>query len=240
MNLQESTWLQAEKALAATDLAIVPLGALEVYGPHLPMGSDGLVALEMSRRLAERTGALMTPLVPVGCSQSLMSFPATLSVESDALKAYLRGICQSLASHGIKRILFVNGHAGNVTLVGELSRELGAQGIKCAQVDWWVAVAKAAPNVTDTPSPHSHAGEACTSVLLAVRPDLVDQGRITKEDARRGLMGKYPEVIQYGRSFREISTSGMTGDATTATKEKGEAMVALVLARVEAFLQEWK
>jgi creatinine amidohydrolase len=240
MNLQEMTWMQAAKALEQTNLAIVPVGALEVYGPHLPMGSDGLVALEMAKRLSERTGAVITPLIPIGCSQSLMSFPTTLSVEPETLKAYLREVCNSLIAHGIKRILFFNGHAGNVALIGELGRELEAKGIKTAPVDWWGAVAKAAPEVYDTPQPHSHAGEACTSVLLTVRPDLVDKSQITKEQGRRGLMGKYPEVIQYGRPFREISTSGMTGDATSATREKGDTMIAKTLVRIEAFLQEWQ
>jgi creatinine amidohydrolase len=239
--LQEMSWVQAEKALAATTFAIVPVGAVEVYGPHLPMGSDGLVALEASRRLADRTGAVVAPLVPIGCSQSLMSFPGTLSVEPESLKMYLRDVCSSLVFYGIKRILFMNGHAGNVTLIGELCREFGAKGIQCAQVDWWRAIGRVAVGIADTGDVAvGHAGENCTSVVMAVRPDLVDMSLATKEKANSGLVGKYPEIMQYDRPYREITSSGMTGDATTATNEKGEAMIGRFLDKAEAFLKEWK
>ena len=241
LTLQEMSWVQADKALGQTTFAIVPVGAVEVYGPHLPMGSDGLVALEASRRLAARTGAVVAPLVPVGCSQSLMSFPGTLSVEPDSLKSYLRDLCNSLVFHGIKRILFMNGHAGNVTLIGELCREFNAKGICCAQVDWWRAIGRVAVGIADTGDVAvGPAGENCTSVVMAVRPDLVDMSLATKEKAKPGLGAKYPEVLVYDRPYREITASGMTGDATTATPEKGEAMINRFLDKAEAFLKEWK
>ena len=223
MNLQEVSWVRAERALAETDTALVPVGAVEVYGPHLPLGSDGLVALHVANRLAERVHAVVTPLIPIGCSPSLMSYPGTLSVEPASLKAYLTDICTSLVFHGIKRILFINGHAGNVTLIGEICREFIARGVPCAQVDWWRAVYKAAAECTDTgPTAIGHAGEVCTSVVMAARGDLVDMDRAAtaKETAKLGLSGAYPEVMQYDIPYRAITTSGMTGDATTATVQK--------------------
>lgn len=241
LTLQEMSWVQAEKALKATTFAIVPVGAVEVYGPHLPMGSDGLVALEASRRLADRTGAVVAPLVPIGCSQSLMSFPGTLSVEPETLKAYLRDVANSLVFYGIKRILFMNGHAGNVTLIGELARELMEKGIQVAQVDWWRAIGRVAVGIADTGAVAvGHAGENCTSVVMAVRPDLVDMSLACKDEAKTGLGGKYPEIIQYHRTYREMTATGMTGDATTATPAKGEAMIKAFLDKAEAFLAEWK
>ena len=166
MNLAEMSWIQAEKLLSKTDLALVPVGAVEVYGPHLPQGSDGWVAQEVARRLAERVEAVVTPLVPIGCSQALMSFPGTLSVTSESLKAYLTDVCDSLIGWGIKHILFINGHAGNVPTIGEICRQFVANGIKCAQVDWWRAVYKAAPEVPESGElAIGHAGEVCTSVL---------------------------------------------------------------------------
>ena len=89
MNLQELSWTRAEQALAKTSLALVPVGAVEVDGPHLPQGPDGVVAQEIAKRLAQRVDAVVTPLVPIGCSQALMSFPGTLTVLSASLKAYL-------------------------------------------------------------------------------------------------------------------------------------------------------
>lgn len=241
MNPQELSWVRAGEALAHTDTALVPVGAVEAYGPHLPLGSDGLVALHVANRLAARVHAVVTPLIPIGCSQSLMSFPGTLSVESSSLKAYLTDICKSLVFHGIKRIVFINGHAGNVALIGEICREFIANGVPCAQVDWWRAVYKAASEFTDTGDVAvGHAGEVCTSVVMAARLDLVDMERATKEKARPGLAGAYPEVMQYDIPYRAITASAMTGDATTATVDKGERMIEKCVDRVESFLREWK
>jgi len=241
MNLAEMSWIQAEKLLSKTDLALVPVGAVEVYGPHLPQGSDGWVAQEVARRLAERVEAVVTPLVPIGCSQALMSFPGTLSVTSESLKAYLTDVCDSLIGWGIKHILFINGHAGNVPTIGEICRQFVANGIKCAQVDWWRAVYKAAPEVPESGElAIGHAGEVCTSVLMAVREDLVDPDKMVKEMPKRGRAGAYPEVMQYDITYREITASGVIGDPFTATREKGEAMIEKFLDHVEAFLGEWQ
>ena len=241
MNLQELSWDQAADAIARTSFAIVPVGAVEVYGTHLPQGSDGLVALEVSKRLAKRVGAVVTPLVPIGCSQSLMSFGGTLSVRSSSLKAYLSDICESLVTQGVKRILFINGHAGNVPLIGEICQEFIAKGTPCAQVDWWRAAARGASGVTDTGElAIGHAGEICSSVVMAVRPDLVDMRKAVNEQPNRGLVGKYPEVNQYDHPYKATTKSGTVGNPLTASAEKGEALIGRFLERVEAFLKEWK
>ena len=168
--------------------------------------------------------------------------PGTLTVSSESLKAYLTDVCASLVKWQIKRILFINGHAGNVPVINDLARDLAHQGIKCAQVDWWRAVAKAAPDVPDTGETSiGHAAENCTAVLMAVRNDLVDPNKMVKEaNPNFGLIKKYPEVIQYEPSFREMSASGVIGDPTTATPEKGELMISKFLDRVTAFVQEWQ
>ena len=240
MNLAEVSWVRAEAALGKTDLAIVPVGAVEVYGRHLPMGADGWAAAEVTRRLAARVGAVTTPLVPIGCSQALMSFPGTLSVSSTALKAYLGDLADSLAFHGVRRILFLNGHAGNVPPIGELCRELGERGIKAAQVDWWRAVYRAGGDLTETGDlANGHAGEVGTSVMLAVVPRLVEPDMMVKEKPDYGRVAEFPEVIQYDRTYRQMSASGTVGDPFAGSAEKGEALINRFLDRVEAFLKEW-
>ena len=108
-------------------------------------------------------------------------------------------------------------------------------------MDWWRAVYKAAPDVPESGElAIGHAGEVCTSVLMALRGDLVDPGAMVKEMPRRGLVGKYPEVMQYDVTYREITDSGVIGDPFTATQAKGEEMVGRFLDRVEAFLKEWQ
>ena len=242
MNLAEMAWVDAEKALAKAKIALVPVGAVEVYGKHLPQGSDGFAAQAFAARLAERIDAVVTPLVPVGCSQALMSFPGTLTVSPEALKAYLGDVCDSLIHWGIKRILFVNGHAGNVPHIGDLCRAYIDQGVKCAQIDWWRAIYRAGLDINvpeSGPSANGHAAEVGTSILLAIRPDLVIPENMVAETAQRGRVGAYPEIIQYDVTYRAMTRSGVSGDPTSGSAAKGEAMIEQLLTRVEAYLNEW-
>ncbi len=241
MNIAEMTWQQAREAFSRTDLAIVPTGAVEVYGPHLPLGADGIVAGELARRLAERVPAIVMPLVPVGDSRSLLSFPGTLSVNPASLHAYLRDLCRSLAHWGVRRILFVNGHAGNVAPVADIGLEMAPQGVRVAQVDFWRSIAPMAPEVLESGSlANRHAGEIGTSVLLAVRPDLVDMASAARVIPRPTLVSAHPEVIIHDVPFTDVTDLGMTGDATLGRADKGELMIGRLVDKVVAFIEEWK
>jgi creatinine amidohydrolase len=241
MNIAEMNWQQAQAAFAKTNLAIIPTGAVEVYGPHLPLGSDGIVAQHLAHKLAERVGAIVTPLVPVGDSRSLLSFPGTLTVSPASFCSYLKDLCTSLMHWGIKRILFINGHASNVPPVTNLGLELANSGIRVAQVDFWRAIAPMAPEILDTGAlANRHAGEIGTSVLLAVRPDLVDMSKAARVIPRPTIASNHPEVALNDIPFSQITDLGMTGDATTATAQKGEIMIARLLDHLEKFVAEWQ
>jgi creatinine amidohydrolase len=241
MNLAEMSWQQAQAAFAKSDLAIIPTGAVEVYGPHLPLGSDGFVAQHLARRLAERVGAIIAPFVPVSDSRSLLSFPGTLTVNSATFRSYLKDLCASLTRWGIKRILIINGHATSVAIVTDLGLELAVSGIRVAQVDFWRAIAPMAPELLDTGAlANRHAGEIGTSVLLAVRPDLVDMSKAARVVPRPTIASNHPEVMLNDVPFSQMTDLGMTGDATTATAEKGKIMIARLLDQLEKFVAEWQ
>ena len=100
-----SSWkaVAERQEAGAQPVVVIPSGAIEVYGPHLPLGSDSVVATAVARRVARRLGAVCTPLIPVGYSRDLMSHPGTLTVTPDAFRAYFEGICQSLVHWGFSR-----------------------------------------------------------------------------------------------------------------------------------------
>jgi creatinine amidohydrolase len=241
MNLAEMNWQQAQAAFAKTNLAIIPTGAVEVYGPHLPLGSDGIVAQDLARKLAARVGAIVAPFVPVSDSRSLLSFPGTLTVSPATFRAYLKDLSTSLVHWGIRRILFINGHATSVAIVTDLGLELAASGVRVAQVDYWRVIAMMAPEILDTGAlANRHAGEIGTSVLLAVRPDLVDMSKAARVIPRPTLASNHPEVALNDIPFSQYTDLGMTGDATTATAQKGEVMIARLLDKLEKFVAEWQ
>lgn len=108
--LQNMTWEQVEERLKKCDVAIVPVGSLEQHGRHLPEGTDTMVAIKLSEEVAKKTGAIVTPPVWFGWSPHHMAYSGTISVRPEVLVEFVSDICRSLASHGFKKIVIINGH----------------------------------------------------------------------------------------------------------------------------------
>lgn len=230
-----SNWVDLEARAQRTDLALVPLGAVEVYGPHLPQGTDGIVALALCRQLGTRIDALIAPLIPVGYSAALDAFPTTLSVPPEALAAYTRGIVDSLLKLGVRRVLFINGHAGNVPLIDALSHDLARPGRRFAQLDVWRFVQPLCADLLGSEEwKFGHAGETMTSVMLHLHPEYVRMDRATKGDP--ATPGR-PLGLSGPRNYREYVPTGLLGDATLATAEKGREIVGRILDAVEEFVR---
>ena len=231
----ENPWVDLRDKLEQTDLAIIPVGASEVYGPHIPNGTDGLAATALARSVAEQVPALVTPLIPVGYSQRLMDFPGTLSVSAAALKAYLEGVVESLRAHGVRRVLFINGHAGNVFPISELLQELrDRHTMRGAQVDVWRFIQPLAKDLLESEAyPFGHAGEAMTSVMLHLHPELMHMDRAVKNLPA----GKaFPDIITV-EPYGAMSDSGVLGDATLGTAEKGKIIFEKSVERLVAFIE---
>lgn len=221
-----------------TDLALVPLGAVEVYGPHLPMGADGIATEALAKRVAAEVPAIIAPLIPIGMSQSLSTHPGTLWVDRTALYAYVSGVARSLILNGSRRILFLNGHAGNVQTVADicsaLEAEFRAERVRCAQIDWWRFIQPLVENMVEAEVlPHGHASEFGTSVMLAIVPEVVKADRLNIPPAGKD---EYPDFIKPRGRFG-LGPTGQVGDARPASIEKGEETLRRATARVVQFLQ---
>mgnify|MGYP001133555256 CR=1 FL=1 len=236
--LREMSWTEFDCFRKACDLVIIPSGAIEEYGPHLPMGSDIIVAEEIAKRVAEATGALIGPSLEVGDSRVLSAFPGTMCVSESNFKGYMYDICESLRKWGFKRFLFITGHAGNLGMIAGICKEYKVThpDLKLAQIDWWRF---ASQNTGDALKysgymAHGHASECGTSVMLHLRPELVNMEAAVchKLDSEN----QFPDIVQYF-SIREKTPSGVIGDATIATKEKGEAVVTLCMDRILEFVE---
>jgi creatinine amidohydrolase len=228
-------WVDYAELQGKTDLVLVPFGAVEVYGPHLPLGADGIATTALCRSIAEEVPALISPLIPVGYSKGLQSFPGTLSVRPSSLVAYARDVAESFITWGCKRILWVNGHAGNVPYLNELSAELEDEyGVRCAQIDWWRFIQ---PLVKDMETaeflPHGHASEFGTSVMLHLVPEHVKMDRAVK--TANQAPDDYPDFLRTS-SYREKSPTGVLGDGTLGTADKGEETMRRAVKRAVTFL----
>lgn len=236
MYVMDQPWVDFDALRSETDLAIVPTGAVEVYGQHLPTGTDSIVVTHVARRVGDALGAPVLPTLPVGFSRSLGDFPGTLTISTTTLGAYLRESVESVIPWGFKRFLFVNSHRGNVGPIGEVAMELQQRhGVRCAQVFWWDYVAALAKDLVETGvHANGHAAEVGTSIMLYLEPDLVVRDRI--EDQTPTDTPAYADFIQY-KGMRVRSATGVVGNPEKATAEKGAEMVRRGVDRIVRFVQ---
>lgn len=234
--LKELSWTEFVERKKDTDLVIIPSGAFEVYGPHLPMGTDTIVSVKISEILADRVEAIIGPTLEVGDSTALEEFPGTITIQAESFKNYLIDTVTSLKKWGFKNFLFVNTHKGNVPIIDQVSLDLQkGEGIQCAQIDYWRFLKDHCEGITVTGDlAHAHASEAGTSVMMYLHPELCDLEVAVNEPPK--IQDDYPDIIKYV-PFSHKTNSGTIGDATLATVEKGEALVNRSVDRIIDYLK---
>ncbi|MHB9288778.1 creatininase family protein [Halobacteriales archaeon Cl-PHB] len=225
MYLADEAWPDLQTYLESESLALVPLGSTEQHGPHLPEGTDHLIAEALAREAAERSGYLCTPTVTIGVSAHHRQFPGTMWVAPDVFRDYVESLSRSLAAQGLDRLVFVNAHGGNVQHLREVGRRLH-QAEAAYAVEWmWD---ESIPGLVDELFAHNgpHGGPKETAMLQHIAGDLVHEDRLT--DARDDGCVDWDDGRVHGaRTFYdavENSENGVFGDQTDATPEKGERL----------------
>lgn len=237
--LEALSWVQAREHLARGPVVLVPVGSTEQHGPHLPLGTDFMTARHLASGAAAEAGALCAPTVAVGISDHHRQFWGTLTVPPDAFRAYVLGIARSLAGHGVRRMVFVNGHGGNGPALGEVCRALRRDSVYALTWKWWTCPPVRAAMERLFESRGSHAGATETAAMWAIAPELVHPDQF--EAAAAGA----PEV--FGASLHgatltqdtiDFSASGATLDPREASPEAGAELMATATAELVA-LVEW-
>ena len=233
------------KSLAdANAIVVVPVGSIEQHGPHLPVKVDALLATEVARRAALKIQThqpiLVTPTVWCGLAEHHMDFCGTLTLDFETFHALLRNLCRSIRHHGFRRIFLLNGHGGNIAalnvICSELVREL--DGLRVVSGTYWTIpeVAEKFAEILEVQQNVRHAGEAETSMMLALEPELVDQSILNQADGT-------PEIPFYGSgvsrwvSFKEVSANGVIGSPSVATAAKGELLLEVASDGIAGVLQ---
>lgn len=214
---------EAKQKLKDYKLGILPIGSTEQHGPHLPMGTDTFLAEHMAVKLAERLQAVVFPAIPVGYSWVWRNIPGNMMISVDTLKSMLKDIIKNFDRNNLERLVIINGHGANDSSIKYAIREL-ADTVETELIYFTYPGLKRASKYSESPKWHNmvHACEMETSWLLAVRPDLCDMDKAVKE---------YPDdELAYHYHYSNLpmgalSDSGVYGNATKATKEKGEVML---------------
>ncbi|MEE4117562.1 MAG: creatininase family protein [Paracoccaceae bacterium] len=213
-------------------IAVLPTAAVEQHGPHLPVGVDTMIAQgmlgEVRRVCPDDLDLRILPVQAVGKSNEHLDAPGTLTLDAPTALAAWTQIGLSVARAGVRKIVIVNSHGGNLDLVSILSRELrvraGMLAVKCQ----WGAFGYPEGMYSDRESAYGiHGGDVETSLMLHFRPELVDMA--AAEDFRSAAEGATISPIgpvSHGWMARDLNRKGTVGDAHLATAEKGAATCA--------------
>ncbi len=225
IQLDELSWPAVKAAVAGgRDTVVVAFGATEQHGHHMPLATDALIGDHFARQLAERLEAFYAPTVRVGCSSHHLAFAGTLSIRDETFHAIVTDLVASLAGSGFRRIVLLPTHGGNfapmAAAVEGLPGDERSLVVALTDVGALLQIAQAGADEHGVPLNEGglHAGEWETSMLLAIRPDLVDMN-----SADAGYTGDPAEALQglFTAGVDSLTDVGAIGDPARATAEHG-------------------
>ncbi|NUP98567.1 MAG: creatininase family protein [Armatimonadetes bacterium] len=246
---------QSWRKVAAADkdaVVILPIGSCEQHGDHLPVLTDTMLVSGVADRVRAELPAerfLWLPTLWLGCSEHHRAMPGTVSLPADLYIAVLERVLEGFVADGFSRIVLLNGHGGNVVpgsqALYNVCQRHNRPDLWIVLCTYWIAGAQgiASLEVMETPR-LTHACEYETSMMLTLRPDLVDMAK-----AKGGLRDfpsdwyhpSSPGIsrVTAARGFHQMSTNGAMGDPSLATAPKGEALLTAITPEIVGFLTEF-
>ncbi|WP_298038420.1 creatininase family protein [uncultured Desulfuromonas sp.] len=238
MIIEDLTMPEFAEGLNQTRTVLIPFGSTEEHGPHLPLATDTLHAVEVGRRLAQRRPIFIAPPIPYGVCRSTSQHAGTLSITTATLKALALDIVSALHRQGLRNFVLLTGHAGgtHTSALIDAGEELLLRfdDIRVAVLSEYMLASRQGRGIIETEG-DSHAGEIETSRILHSHPHLV-KGRAERE------FPSFPNGILV-RDKRKYWPGGVWGDPTKASAEKGariEEVVLDALNRLVEKLENWQ
>ncbi len=247
--LENLTWVQSVDVFKEYEIAVIPVGgATKEHGPHLPNCVDFQLAEELKRRVVEKARVIMLPTVPYAYYPAFVDWPGSVSIKPEKFAHYVMDIIRSIARHGIKKFVIINTGVSTTGPLDVAARELTEElGVRVA-----VTAGLGHKTVSQLRQEEggTHAGEYETSLMLAIRPDMVDMSKAVKEIPPRprgsetgaqtppavNLLGKMSPHTARG----PFTATGVSGDATLATRQKGEKFLEAMEKDLLAFLEDFE
>jgi creatinine amidohydrolase len=262
MNLPSQAWAdlkttdfaQLAKSPGANHLvAVLPVAAIEQHGPHLPLSVDatllqGVIDAALPHLAQAHTPALFLPLQAVGKSNEHIRFAGTLTLSAQTLMALWTEIGESVARAGVKKLLLLNSHGGQVSMLDIVARDLRSRlDVLTVHTSWFNLPLGAEVDALFSPQEQRfgiHGGEVETSMMLALAPQLVDMRHAQNFASSSQLRAQQYPILGNGHSaklgwqMQDYNPQGACGNAAAATAEKGQAVLAAAGLALAALLKE--
>ena len=227
--LEEMSWPEIEAGLEETRTVILPVGATEEHGPHLPTITDTIQAMEVARAVANKKNVFLAPPLHYGVCRSTRGFPGTITVSHDALRAFVKDMLISFTDSGFANVMILTGHAGGQHMAAlEEACQMAVE-----ERDFRVSLVSLFDfiDVSAVQTPHDgHAGEMETSLMMVIRKDLV-KGKPNEHFPVR------PRFLIM-KNVRHLMGNGVMGNPEPATPEKGKAFFDMAVIGVMGALEE--
>ncbi|GED71299.1 creatinine amidohydrolase [Brevibacillus reuszeri] len=253
----EMTWPEIKQAVMEKRVAVIPVAMIEEHGHHLPVDTDLLLANEVCVRAGAKIPdeVVVIPAINHGYAPHQMDFPGVISISSDTFISYVVDVCNSLAHQGFERILLMNGHGSNVSLLQVAARQTNLEypNVLCASVSHWdfQPVIECAEQVRESENPGgmNHACELETSMYLAIREDLVQMDKAVRDlDKYKNSKYFWLDLVGKGEGrpvitmpyWSTISETGTLGDPTKSTRAKGEQLLNAAVDGLVEFVRIFK
>lgn len=243
--LADLTWPEARQRLGEVDVALLPVGATEQHGPHLPLDVDAYDVTWLCREVASSCShprPLVLPAIPYGVSYHHDDFSGTLSVSPETLARLVHDVGMGAARHGVTKLVIVNGHGGNSPALQFAAQMINRDARIFTCVDSGETSDSEVELLAETPN-DVHAGEIETSTTLALRP-----GSVRMDLARPSVPSFSSEYLNFSSSkgvtwfarTKRISEHGVLGDPTLASEEKGRRMWDLIVGNLVRLVEDLK
>jgi len=224
MDIEKLTYLEVQEHIKQNPVAILPIGAVEAHGPHLPVGTDNFLAERMARKVAEKLGALLLPTFSYGQVWSLRNVPPIINVANEHLIGVITDIGKSLYRAGIRYFAIINAHLGNMVAIKEAARMLydehGDMKVFYFMYPGTEEIIKEVRESEPVPGGYFHACEIETSYMLYLAPEYVRMDKAIDD------FPSLPEDFHYTPTpWDEITDTIVLGRATLATREKGQKII---------------
>lgn len=230
-------------------VAVLPIGAVEQHGPHLPLSVDSCINQSLlERALAEAPADLPVtalPLQAIGKSNEHLAFPGTLSLSTETLIGLLMDIGDSIARAGVRRLILLNSHGGQPQILDVVARELRIRHSMLVVNAAWYSMGMPKGLFSEEECRHGiHGGEIETSLMLHLRPDLVD---MSKAEDFRSLGAEMEEEFRlltpegkfgFGWQAQDLNPSGACGNAAAADAERGRQIADHAVIRFHELVRE--
>jgi creatinine amidohydrolase len=233
--LENLTWPEAEKALKNYSVVLLAVGArTKEHGPHLPLKTDYVLAEYLKDRVAREVPVAWLPTLEYAYYPSFLEYPGSVSVGAETFKNTVLDICLSLSRHGIRKFYVLNTGISTLPPLRAAAAELAKTDLTMWYLDLRETDKKLPPGLLKQEG-GTHADEAETSMMLYIAPELVDMSKAVKDyDARPDRKG----LTRDPKGEGVYSPSGIWGDPTLATRDKGRVIVEAIVEEIVRQVRE--